>query len=119
LIKNYIIYLFKENMSTTCTPAEIAEKKRIALERLKARQMQNTTTSCKRPLGISAPAKDQNLQDSKKPKLAAVFTKTIACTCALVDESRFLVTASGYHNKMIDIFKSIPSKRYGKLWVII
>ncbi|EAT41369.1 AAEL006963-PA [Aedes aegypti] len=52
-------------------------------------------------------------------KVAPVFTRTVTCSCALVSESRFVVQPSGFHEKLIEVFKSVSSKQYDpstKLW---
>ncbi|XP_062705938.1 SWI/SNF-related matrix-associated actin-dependent regulator of chromatin subfamily A-like protein 1 [Aedes albopictus] len=52
-------------------------------------------------------------------KIAPVFGRTVACSCAMVSESRFIVQPSGFNEKLIEVFKSIPSKQYDpitKLW---
>ncbi|XP_055641973.1 SWI/SNF-related matrix-associated actin-dependent regulator of chromatin subfamily A-like protein 1 [Toxorhynchites rutilus septentrionalis] len=48
-------------------------------------------------------------------KLAPVFTRTVTCSCAMVSESRFVVQASAFNEKLIDVFKNIPSKQYDPL----
>lgn len=47
-------------------------------------------------------------------KVAPVFTRTVTCSCALVAESRFVVQPSGFHERLIEVFKSVPSKQYGE-----
>ncbi|XP_058824216.1 SWI/SNF-related matrix-associated actin-dependent regulator of chromatin subfamily A-like protein 1 [Topomyia yanbarensis] len=45
-------------------------------------------------------------------KIAPVFIRTVTCACAMVSETRFVVQASGFNDKLIEVFKSIPSKQY-------
>lgn len=150
----------------SCTPAEIEEKRRIALERLKNRKLNmnvgkqssttvqsvpsNSTTSATSPKSIvsfygnttdnktnqlndyentikssvinkttnrilSQPYQDRrsgNSAGESSKKLAPVFTKTITCSCSLVSPHRFQIITSGYLAKLIDIFKTIPSRSY-------
>lgn len=53
-------------------------------------------------------------QNSAK-QLAPVFSKAVSCTTHIVSPSRFAVVPSSYHEKLIDVFKQIPSKSYGIL----
>lgn len=151
----------------SCTAEEIAEKRRIALERLKKhKQVASSTlptpvssstslstfnntksiaTNSKAFYGSSpltkAPNKPtynaaklpqpnpyQNARISSQPynthnqqqrqtkpnALAPVFTKQITCVCSMINDHRFIVTPSGYHAKLIDVFKTIPSREYSK-----
>uniref|UniRef100_A0A8D8JS52 SWI/SNF-related matrix-associated actin-dependent regulator of chromatin subfamily A-like protein 1 n=1 Tax=Culex pipiens TaxID=7175 RepID=A0A8D8JS52_CULPI len=157
-----------------CTAAEIAEKKRIAIERLNARKNALATTSnstAKPPpqqvpkptipifplpekqrqamalasssfygtnssiggTGGKAPssfasgsarsaAHPYSKQSFGKaqttkgvaPPVAPVFIRTVTCSCSMVTETRFTVQPSGFNEKLIEVFKSIPSKQYGK-----
>ncbi|XP_055593275.1 SWI/SNF-related matrix-associated actin-dependent regulator of chromatin subfamily A-like protein 1 [Uranotaenia lowii] len=165
----------------SCTAEEIAEKRRIAIERLNARKNalnnNNNSSSTNKPT-FSLPPKQQAAvvhstasfygNSSKAPdaqqkpnfkqivtngttvpkikstfhqartqaapyqyngksqqqqgtpgKLAPVFVKTVSCTCELISETRFVVTPNGFSEKIIEVFKSIPSKQYdptSKLW---
>lgn len=128
----------------SCTPEEIEEKRRIAQERLKARKSnenavitspptkfygaQNSTNSLllflnsvqqnkikpntltKNRILASQPYQKKN----ESTGLAPVFRKTVTCTCSLISDDRFVVESSGYSEKLINQFKSIPSKVYGK-----
>lgn len=47
-------------------------------------------------------------------KSASIFVKTVICSCEVIEESRFQVIPSGYHAKLIDVFKTIPMRKYGK-----
>lgn len=40
--------------------------------------------------------------------------KTVTCTCSMITSKRFQVVQSGYHEKLIDTFKTIPTRSYGK-----
>ncbi|KAJ6646348.1 SWI/SNF-related matrix-associated actin-dependent regulator of chromatin subfamily A-like protein 1 [Pseudolycoriella hygida] len=48
----------------------------------------------------------------KNKTLAPVFTKVIACSCSMISTRRFEVVTSGFHQKLIDVFKTIPSRSY-------
>uniref|UniRef100_A0A8D8NU11 SWI/SNF-related matrix-associated actin-dependent regulator of chromatin subfamily A-like protein 1 n=1 Tax=Culex pipiens TaxID=7175 RepID=A0A8D8NU11_CULPI len=155
-----------------CTAAEIAEKKRIAIERLNARKNALATpsnSSTKPPpqqvpkptkpifplpekqrqamalasssfygtnssvggIGGKAPSSISNgsarsathpyskpsfgkVQTTKgvAPPVAPVFIRTVTCSCSMVTETRFTVQPSGFNEKLIEVFKSIPSKQY-------
>lgn len=155
-----------------CTAAEIAEKKRIAIERLNARKnaLATTSSSTAKPtpqqvpfpkstkpifplpekqrqamalasssfygsssVGGKAPSSIFNgnarsaahpyskpsfgrAQTAKPaaPPVAPVFIRTVTCSCSMVTETRFTVVPSGFNEKLIEVFKSIPSKQYGK-----
>lgn len=51
---------------------------------------------------------------SNAGKIAPVFVRTVTCCCAMVSETRFIVQPSGFNDKLIEVFKSIPSKQYGR-----
>lgn len=52
-------------------------------------------------------------------KLASVFTKTVSCSCSMATASRFQVTSSGFSAKLVDVFKTIPSRAYGMLQLLV
>lgn len=133
----------------SCSAEEIAEKRRIAQERLKekARKSNNENTKA----GVSPPKKFYGVHNStnsyalfmdtvqqnkiqpnnnlaknriltqpydKKTEIVSfnkLFNKTITCTCSLITDERFVVETSGYSEKLINQFKLIPSKVYGKI----
>lgn len=47
-------------------------------------------------------------------KVASIFQKVVTCSCSMLTETRFQVTVTGYHSKLIDVFKSIPTRCYGE-----
>lgn len=46
--------------------------------------------------------------------VAPVFHNSVSCKVAMISAGRFEVQPSSYHNKLIEVFKTIPSKNYGK-----
>lgn len=164
-----------------CTAEEIAEKRRIALERLKNRKLNgnaagpstpspaemqpqtsssslsavqhNLSNEATSPKSIASfYGKETNLKTNRlsayeskikssstpkthnrilsqpyhnnsndsrghsiptKEKLAPVFTKVVSCSCSMVTPRRFQVVSSSYCAKLIDTFKTIPSRSYG------
>lgn len=50
---------------------------------------------------------------SQQQQLAPVFLPTKTAVCSMISAERFQVQAS-FHTAMIDVFKSIPSREYGK-----
>lgn len=147
----------------SCTTAEIAEKKRQAIERLKQRQnssaskiqplqpKQNTTSatspgSSKAFYGNASHEKAAQLSEyenkirhssnphtpnrilsqpyskrheqTNKPSSSTnrvIIPSSTACTCSMINEKRFEVTASAYNAKLIEVFKTIPTRSYGKI----
>lgn len=150
----------------SCTAEEIAEKRRIALERLKNRKLKqntpcqsteavqplqdkqnNTATSPKSVVSfygsatnvktnqlsayenkiknsptnkianriLSQPYSDRNQSgpnSSTIKTLAPVFSTVVTCSCSLITPRRFQVVTSGFFAKLIDVFKTIPSRAY-------
>lgn len=96
-----------------CTKEEIEAKRLQALEKLKKR----TTTS-------------PNVQQIKKqctdpvitPQLIKIFYKTIEkieVDLSLYDIYRFTADLSKYSKEITDIFRTVPSKLYGKAVYLI
>lgn len=52
-------------------------------------------------------------------KLAPVFTTSVTCTCSLISACRFQVITSGYFARLIDVFKTIPSRTFSRFPVAI
>lgn len=46
--------------------------------------------------------------------VAPVFLNSVSCKVTMINAQRFEVQPSSFHNKLIEVFKSIPSKTYGK-----
>lgn len=123
-----------------CTPAEIAEKKRIALERLKAkkeamakaRESLSLKSNEKESWALSTSTKvltnHQNARILAHPYASkasstnnfnnkneqVVSSKVISCSCCMISQNRFEVNPSAFNNKLIDVFRTIPSKGYGR-----
>lgn len=51
-------------------------------------------------------------RESTAKKLAPVFTTVVTCSCSLISPGRFQVATSGFFVKLIDVFKTIPSRAY-------
>lgn len=133
-----------------CTPEQIAEKRRIALERLKAKKEAiakakeqspantNTNTNVKASVALAtsnkiktspyqnsrniahpyasktSPTNATNILNNKKePVVSSSLAKVISCSCYMISESRFEVNPSAFNNKLIDVFRTIPSRGYG------
>ncbi|XP_037811206.1 SWI/SNF-related matrix-associated actin-dependent regulator of chromatin subfamily A-like protein 1 [Lucilia sericata] len=45
-------------------------------------------------------------------QIASIFVKSVTCKVAMITPARFEVQPSSFHAKLIDVFKSIPSKSY-------
>lgn len=130
-----------------CTPAEIAEKKRIALERLrakkeamaKAKESLSSKSNEKESVALSTSTRVltnpyQNARilahpyaskgssasnvNNKTEKVVPIPCKAVTCTCYMISQSRFEVNPSAFNNKLIDVFRTIPSRGYGKESII-
>lgn len=146
----------------SCTAEQIAEKKRLALERLKqtkASQQSATSSKNARSPGaatfygneknekanqlnqyenkmkhqpshsssnriLSQPYPQRNANPNLTPtnannhqknqNTASIFKKVVTCTCSMISQTRFQVTESGYFATLIDVYKSIPTRAFGK-----
>ncbi len=124
-----------------CTAEEIAEKRRIALERLKAKkdaiakakEALNSKSNEKESMTLATSKKipinpyQQSRAQSHPYGIKATSTITtnvnvkkeepkvivISCNCYIITESRFEVKPSGYSNPLINVFRTIPSRGYG------
>lgn len=54
-----------------------------------------------------------NTTNAQKP----FAQKPITCTCSMISPTRFKVVESDYSAKLIDIYKSIPNRSYGKCFL--
>lgn len=153
----------------SCTAAEIAEKRRQAIERLKQRQnpsastvqplqqKQNTTSatspgSSKAFYGNASHEKaaklseyenkikhssdphtsnrilsqpyskrhehNNNMSRTSEPSPRTnrfILSSLTACTCSMISEKRFEITASANNTKLIEVFKTIPTRSYGTI----
>ncbi|KAH8293137.1 hypothetical protein KR044_006150 [Drosophila immigrans] len=77
------------------------------LSRAAAHPYQRPNGPQKPTLGLS-PEKQQPTTGN----LAPVFVKSITCRIYLISASRFAVEPSAYHEKLIQVFKQMPSKSY-------
>lgn len=67
---------------------------------------------------LSQPYSNQNNQSGPSAatnQLAPVFTTVVTCSCSLITPRRFQVITSGFFAKLIDVFKTIPSRAYSTL----
>lgn len=149
----------------SCTAADIAEKKRQAMERLKhtkasaqttpnSKNSTSTETTNKNTFSFygsatnektntlnkyenkmkQQPTYRQSNRISSQPyprngntspkatnnneqKIAPVFKNVVTCTCTMISPKRFQVIQKGYHAKLIDVFKTIPTRSFGKQFV--
>lgn len=122
-----------------CTAEEIAEKRRIALERLKAKKEAlakarepltktndstalatskkistnpyQSTRTVSHPYANKMPS--TSTTTAKVEPSATIPVKVISCSCYMVSDNRFEVSPSGFSNQLINVFKTIPSRSYG------
>lgn len=119
-----------------CTPDQIKEKRAIALAKLEAKKLQyssptsdpnqNATNTLQQITNKNINSKSTSSTSFKthgtkpyeKPKNSEQFygSRVIVASCALISESRFEVVPSGYHQKIVDVFKTVPSSKYSKLF---
>lgn len=64
------------------------------------------------PTAVNDKRKPTGLEAQQK-QLTPVFVKSVSCKVAMISPIRFEVEPSGFHAKLIDVFKSIPSRSYG------
>lgn len=73
----------------------------------------NRISSQPYPRNASAQYKTTN---NNQQKMASIFKNVVTCTCVMISPRRFQVIHKGYHAKLIDVFKTIPTRSYGKLF---
>lgn len=56
----------------------------------------------------------QTIAAQPQKNVAPVFLNSVSCKVTMINAQRFEVQPSSFHNKLIEVFKSIPSKAYGK-----
>lgn len=55
-----------------------------------------------------------NRMKNNEQKNASIFMQVVTCTCSMISENRFQVIQKGYNAKLIDVFKTISTRSYGK-----
>lgn len=64
-----------------------------------------------------------NNNSNSAQKFNSIFKKVISCTCSMISSTRFQVKESGYSAKLIDIYKSIPTRAFSKyakkIWIFM
>lgn len=58
-----------------------------------------------------------NNSSNSAQKFCSIFKKVISCTCSMISSTRFQVTESGYSDKLIEIYKSIPTRAFSKYFM--
>lgn len=68
--------------------------------------------------GFIEKSKGPSLGTSTAPQkqIAPVFLNSVTCKVEMISVQRFEVQPSGYHAKLIEVFKTIPSRSYGNLF---
>lgn len=56
----------------------------------------------------------QTIAALPQKNVTPVFLNSVSCKVTMINAQRFEVQPSSFHNKLIEVFKSIPSKTYGK-----
>lgn len=114
-----------------CTPEEIEAKRKLAREKLDRNRsnLERPEAQQSSPNKFRFVSKDSkgtykhNEKPYERPFEAAkptfsVFSKekTVTGKCSLLTETRFVVELSGFNEAAISVFKTIPSRNYGKLF---
>lgn len=60
----------------------------------------------------------QNASANTNTNWKATFGKVVTCTCSMISATRFQVIISGYSEKLIDTFKSIPTRAYSEYCLV-
>lgn len=127
-----------------CTPEQIAEKRRLAQQKLAQKRLmvenvnakpQNTfitsndrnsfykntsnesfngANSVKSPKQFTFKPYDKQKTTPQQSNLNQTPTKVTSGTCYLISECRFAVELTGFSTAAVGIFKTIPSKSYSK-----
>lgn len=66
--------------------------------------------------GAAAQSTSSTNTNNNARKVASIFEKVISCTCSMISSTRFQVKESGYSAKLIDVYKSIQTRSFGKCW---
>jgi len=77
------------------------------LSRASAHPYQRPNNAVSKPILSLSPEKQ-----NPAAALAPVFVKSITCRIYLISPRRFAVEPSSYHEKLIDVFKKMPTKSY-------
>lgn len=108
------------NKATTNTYSRNDNKSSSFLNALKAissassRELSRATAHpYQRPNGPHKPTLGLSPEKQKPTEgLASVFVKSVNCRVYMISPNRFAVDASGYHEKLIEVFKKMPTKSY-------
>lgn len=127
-----------------CTADQIEEKRRLAQQKLAARQNQtgivqsspvrsfNATNVSPKPWvrpeksswgrnGSFSSSKSHSPKPYDKPANPGQFygkQNVVTGTCSLISDERFVVELSGFSQQAIEVFKTIPSRSYSKYFII-
>lgn len=112
-----------------CSPAEIEQKRLLALQRRAQAQLktQNTPTSSQTPRQTTHKSDSTNVLKQNKtnnrfnpiePK--NFFNPTIPVTgkCYMITNERFALETSSFVPAIIETFKTVPSKLYGRSQIV-
>lgn len=58
------------------------------------------------------------MSSAPQKQIAPLFMNSVSCKVELISVQRFEVQPSSYHAKLIEVFKTIPSRSYGKVILI-
>lgn len=124
-----------------CTPEQIAEKRRLAQQKLAQKRLMIENVNAKSPEvfltsnnrnsffnkpgdycnnhnSVRSPKqftfKPYDKQKTTPQQSNQTKTNVITGTCYLISECRFAVELTGFSTPAINIFKTIPSKSYSK-----
>jgi len=126
------IYICNERikffLGKTCSLAEIEKKRLLALQRREQAQLKARNTSCKVNNVISEPTykvdsiikqkRSHNRFNPIEPKNFFNRMSTVTGKCYMINNDRFALETSTFVAAVIDTFKTIPSRMYGKYKLI-
>jgi len=114
-------------LGKTCSLAEIEKKRLLALQRREQAQLKTQSISCKaNNISQSTCKVDSVIKQNRshnrfnpiEPKNFFNRTSTVTGKCYMINNDRFALETSTFIPTVIDTFKTIPSRMYGKYRLI-
>lgn len=108
-------------MDKICSPAEIEQKRLLALQRRQQAQLKTQTIPTSSPVQQAKSNDDTNVMRSNKlnnrfnpMEAKSFFSRTSVLTgkCYMISSERFAVEISSFEPTVINIFKTLPSRSY-------
>lgn len=93
--------------------AKLAAKAALKITPQPAKCSYNQSTLLKLTSIVSPTSNGKNVRINYNKNPQKIKSKPVSGTCELTSNQRFTVHV-GYHKQLIDTFKTMPSKQYGK-----